>query len=205
MGSDGLRIRSSPAENIRNEFAMSRTKSAVALLLVAAINVQAAAQNPAGVQGSGSGLHPAGSASPTAGTVLAGTPATAFGTIHVSALSAANSPLVHWTVRLRDARYGRRLAMNLTDEAGSFTFRDVDPGSYIIELIGGDQTIRATSALLAVDAGASVFAVVRLPTQPGVIAAVFGAALASAAALTMALAGSANVPPVQPTTPVSPR
>ena len=151
---------------------MSRTKSAVAVLLVAAINVQAAAQTPAAVQGSGRGTRSAPpSADPPPGTVLPVTPASAFGTIHVSALSAANSPLVHWTVRLRDARFGRRLAMNLTDEAGSFTFRDVDPGSYIIELIGGDQTIRATSALLAVDAGASVFAVVRLPTQPGVIAA----------------------------------
>jgi hypothetical protein len=184
---------------------MSRTRSAVALLLVAAINVQAAAQNPAAVQGSGRGTRPAPASADAPGTVLPGTPASAFGTIHVSALSAANSPLVHWTVRLRDARYGRRLAMNLTDEAGLFTFRDVDPGSYIIELIGGDQTIRATSALLAVDAGASVFAVVRLPTQPGAIAALFGAALAQAAALTMALAGTADVPAVQPTTPVSPR
>jgi hypothetical protein len=181
---------------------MSRTKSAVALLLVAAINVQAFAQNPA--PGRGNGPQPS-SASLSPGTVPPGTPASAFGTIHVTALSATNSPLVHWTVGLRDARYGRRLAMNLTDEAGLFIFRDVDPGSYIIELIGGDQTIRATSALLAVEAGASVFAVVRLPTQPGVIAAFFGAVLGSAAALTMALAGTADVPAVQPTTPVSPR
>lgn len=186
---------------------MSRTKSAVALLLVAAMNVPAAAQDPAAVQGSGRGTRPApsSSAGPPPGTVLPGTPASAFGTIHVTAMSATNSPLVHWAVRLRDARYGRRLAMNLTDEAGLFTFRDVDPGSYIIELIGGDQTIRATSALLTVDAGASVFAVVRLPTQPGAIAVLFGAALGQAAALTMALAGTADVPAVQPTTPVSPR
>ena len=132
-------------------------------------------------------------------------PQAAFGTIHISALSAANSPLPRWIIRLRDARYGRVVATNLTDEQGSFTFRDVDPGSYIIELIGGDQTVRATSALLAVDAGASVFAVVRLPTQQTAIAGLFGVALAQAAALAMATAGSAKVPAVTPTTAVSPR
>jgi hypothetical protein len=106
---------------------------------------------------------------------------------------------------LRDARYGRLVSTNITDEAGAFTFRDVDPGSYIIELVGSDQMVRATSALLALDAGAAVYAVVRLPTERGAIAALFGVGLAQAAALTMALAGSADVPPVQPTTPVSPR
>ena len=97
------------------------------------------------------------------------------------------------------------MSTHITDEAGSFTFRDVDPGRYIIELVGSDQTVRATSALLALDAGGAVYAVVRLPTERGAIAALFGVGLAQAAALTMALAGSADVPPVQPTTPVSPR
>ena len=180
---------------------MSRPRSAIALLLVVAMSVHAAAQSQAAVPGSGRGNL---STTPGA-TVLSGAPQAAFATIHISALSAANSPLPQWIVRLRDARYGRLLATNLTDEAGSFTFRDVDPGTYIIELVGGDQTVRATSALLAVNAGASVFAVVRLPTQRGSLAALFGVALAQAAALTMSLAGSSDVPAVQPLTPVSPR
>ena len=183
---------------------MSRTRGAIALLLVFAIGVHAAAQNQAAAPGSSRGTLSTTNVSGAA-QVLPGTPQTAFGTIHISALSAANSPLPRWIVRLRDARYGRLVATNLTDDEGSFTFRDVDPGSYIIELIGGDQTVRATSALLAVNAGASVFAVVRLPTERGAITALLSVALAQAAALTMALAGSADVPPVQPTTPVSPR
>lgn len=174
------------------------------MLLVFAISVHAAAQNQAAVPSSGRGSLSTANGSGAA-PVLPGTPQAAFGTIHISALSAANSPLPRWIIRLRDARYGRVVATNLTDEEGSFTFRDVDPGSYIIELIGGDQTVRATSALLAVNAGVSVFAVVRLPTQRGAITALFGVALAQAAALTMALAGSAEVPAVQPGTPVSPR
>ena len=170
------------------------------------MSMHAAAQNQAPAQGTGRG-----SLSTTSGSGAApastppGTVAAAFGTIHVSALSAGNSPLPRWIVRLRDARYGRLVATNVTDDEGSFAFRDVDPGSYIIELIGGDQTVRATSALLAVNAGTSVFAVVRLPTERGAITALFGVALAQAAALTMALAGSADVPAVQPQTPVSPR
>ena len=201
---EGVRIRSDPAEKVRNEYAMSRTRGAVALLLVFAIAVHAAAQNQAAARGSSRGTLSTTNGSGAA-QVLPGTPQTAFGTIHISALSAANSPLPRWIVRLRDARYGRLVATNLTDDEGSFTFRDVDPGSYIIELIGGDQTVRATSALLAVNAGASVFAVVRLPTERGAITALLSVALAQAAALTMVLAGAADVPPVQPTTPVSPR
>jgi hypothetical protein len=170
------------------------------------MSLPAIAQKPAAVQGFGQGIRPA--PSPTRSgpaTAVPASPAAAFGSIHVTALSAGNSPLPRWIVRLRDARYGRLVSTNITDEAGSFTFRDVDPGSYIIELVGSDQTVRATSALLALDAGGAVYAVVRLPTERGAIAALFGVGLAQAAALTMALAGSADVPPVQPTTPVSPR
>jgi hypothetical protein len=181
---------------------MTRTRGVIALLLVVAMSVHAAAQNPAAVPGSGRGSL---STSPGAAAILPATAQAAFATIHISALSAANGPLPRWIVRLRDARFGRLLATNLTDEEGSFTFRDVDPGSYIIELIGGDQTVRATSALLAANAGDSVFAVVRLPTQRGAVTALFGVALAQAAALTMALAGSSEVPAVLPLTPVSPR
>jgi hypothetical protein len=171
-------------------------------LIVITISVRSVAQTPAAVQGSSRGnlSAPSGAAAGPPGTAQ-----TAFGIIHISALSANNSPLPRWIVRLRDARFGRLAATNLTDQEGTFTFRDVDPGSYIIELIGGDQTVRATSALLAVNAGGSVYAVVRLPTERGAIAALFGVGLAQAAALTMVLAGSGDVPAVQPLTPVSPR
>jgi hypothetical protein len=69
-----------------------------------------------------------------------------FATIHVSAVSATNTALLGWLVRLRDARYGRLVASHLTDEVGTFTFRDIDPGSYIIELLGRDQSIHATAS-----------------------------------------------------------
>ena len=91
-----------------------------------------------------------------------------------------------------------------TDEAGTFTFRDVDPGSYIIELLGGNQSVQATSALLSVDAGAVVFAVVRLPSRLEPAAGFFDRGMARAGAV-IAAAAAAGVLAVQSTTDVSSR
>ena len=135
---------------------------------------------------------------------LPGTPSAAFATIHISAVSATNTALPGRLVRLRDARYGRMVAANTTDEAGTFTFRDVDPGSYIIELLAGNQSVQATSALLSVDAGAVVFAVVRLPSRLEPAAGFFDRGVARAGAV-IAAAAAAGVLAVQSTTDVSSR
>jgi hypothetical protein len=162
----------------------------VALVLVLATGVQAGAQGPA----------PARTNAPAA---MPGTAAAVSAMIHVSAVTATNTALPGRLVRLRDARFGRLVASHTTDEAGTFTFRDVDPGSYIIELLGGDQSIEATSALLAVDAGAVVYAVVRQPTRRET-AGWFAHGVAQAAAIAAA-AAAAGVLAVQSTTDVSPR
>ncbi len=179
---------------------MPRPKLFVALTLVLATGVEAAAQNRA------SRAVPATAAAvqPATPTVLPGTPATAFATIHVSAVSATNAALPGRLVRLRDARYGRMVAANKTDDAGTFTFRDVDPGNYIIELLGGNQSVQATSALLSVDAGAVVFAVVRLPSRLEPAAGFFDRGMARAGAV-IAAAAAAGVLAVQSTTDVSVR
>ena len=194
---------------------MPRSQAFVALTLVLAMGVQAAGQGRPGGRGATSASLPA-PASASTGTpvTLPGTQSAAFATIHVSAVSTTNTALPGWMVRLRDARMGRMLAAHTTDEQGTHTFRDIDPGSYIIELVGGDQSIQATSALLGADAGAVVYAVVRLPTRPEGLAAFFsnGVALATAiAAAAAAAAGiteaadAAGVAAVQSTTDVSPR
>jgi hypothetical protein len=179
---------------------MLQSKLFVALALVLATGVEAAAQIRA------SQTVPATSApvQPPRPTVLPGTPSAAFATIHVSAVSATNTALPGHLVRLRDARYGRMVAANTTDEAGTFTFRDVDPGSYIIELLAGNQSVQATSALLSVDAGAVVFAVVRLPSRLEPAAGFFDRGVARAGAV-IAAAAAAGVLAVQSTTDVSSR
>jgi hypothetical protein len=173
---------------------MSRPKTFIALTLVLGMSIQAAGQDRSG----GRASIPASSAS----VAPPGAPSAPFVTIHVSAVSATNTPLPGWIVRLRDARYGRLVSSHATDEQGTHIFREVDPGSYIIELVGGDQTIRATSALISADAGAVMYAVVRLPTQKSAIAGLLTPGIAATVAAAVTAAG---VLAVQPTTDVSPR
>ena len=44
-------------------------------------------------------------------------------------------------------------------------FRTVDPGSYIVELLGDGDTVLAASQLLNVNAGEAISTVVKLPFQ----------------------------------------
>src|SRR5436190_9888713 len=62
---------------------------------------------------------------------LADTRVTAYTTIQGNALDSLNAALPNSPVRLRDARYGRIVSSQLTDNAGLFLFSSVDPGSYI--------------------------------------------------------------------------
>jgi hypothetical protein len=174
----------------------------IAVALVAATGAQPAAQSGA-ARGAGTAALPE-PAAPGGTQAPPAPPAAGFATVHVSAVGATNTALPGWLVRLRDARFGRLVAAHLTDEAGTFTFRDVDPGIYIIELLGGDQSIQATSALLSVDSGAIVYAVVRLPSRPDALAGFFSRGVAQASAIAAA-AAAAGVLAVQSTTDVSPR
>jgi hypothetical protein len=84
----------------------------------------------------------------------------------------------------------------ITDKAGLFVFRAVEPGSYIVELVGADQTVLAASDLLNVDAGDAVSAVVKLPFRLPPFGGLLGHTVASAAAIaaTAAAAGVLAAP-----------
>jgi hypothetical protein len=73
--------------------------------------------------------------------------------------------------------------------SGLFTFRSVDPGSYIIELVDDNDRVLPASDLLNIDAGQSMTAVVKLPYRAGVLEGLFGPSVASA--LTVISAGAA--------------
>jgi hypothetical protein len=53
--------------------------------------------------------------------------------------------------------------VTVTDKAGVFVFRQVSPGTYVIELVGPDNSVLAASQLLSVNAGDTVSAIVKLP------------------------------------------
>ena len=96
-------------------------------------------------------------------SLLPGTRPNVFTTIQGNALSSTNGVLPDTMVRLRDARAGRIVDTQTTDKSGLFAFKSVDPGSYIVELVGNDQSILAASQILNVNAGEAVSAVVKLP------------------------------------------
>ena len=78
-------------------------------------------------------------------------------------LTSLSAPLPNANVRLRNVRSGRATDATTSDKAGAFTFRHVEPGSYVVELIGSDHTILAASQILNVNAGELISTVVKLP------------------------------------------
>jgi len=163
---------------------MRRVSFLIVATVVAAASLRSNAQQP-----------PPGStasARPTARTVrgLPGTRADAFATIQGSALNSSDGALSDGVVRLRDARYGRVVDTTRIDKSGTFAFRHVDPGSYIVELVGPDQTVLAASQVLDVNSGDAVAATVKLPYRVPPAGGVGGHAVASALVVTAAAAAS---------------
>jgi hypothetical protein len=124
--------------------------------------------------------------------ILPGTPRAAFATIQGNALGSSNTSLPNAMVRLRDVQYGRSVDAQVTDRSGLFAFRGVDPGSYVVEILGQDQvSILAASQVLSVEAGQIASAVVKLPYTVTPFVRLFGASptTATAVAANAALAG----------------
>ena len=124
-------------------------------------------------------------------------------TIQGNALDSTNGPMRNVAVRLRDARFGRIVDTQVTDKSGFFAFKAVDPGTYVVEIVGSDQSILAASDLLIVNAGDAVSAIVKLPFRAMQIAGVMGGTTSSAAIIA-AQAIASTIAAVVPTRPVSP-
>ena len=106
-------------------------------------------------------------------------------------------------MRLRDARLGRIVNSQLTDEAGTFAFTAVDPGTYIVELMGNDRTVLAASQLVNVNAGQAVSAIVKLPFRIQPFAGLLGNSTPSAAAITTEVVASGVLATTTAGAPVS--
>lgn len=122
--------------------------------------------------------------------VLPGTGESAFATIHGNALNANAVALPNSLVRLRDARYGRVIATQVTDRGGLFSFGGNDPGTYVVELIGKDQRVLAASELLNIEAGQVISAIVKLPFRLDPFGGIFGHTMGQALAVMSAAAAS---------------
>lgn len=104
----------------------------------------------------------------------AGNPASAAGLRATSAsvaaidglvLNGAGEPIPGAPVRLRDARFGKILRTAVTGAAGEFEFVRIDPGSYVVELLGDDRRVLAASRLLHVVAGETTSETLQLPAD----------------------------------------
>ena len=130
---------------------------------------------------------------------LPGTPQSVFAVIQGSAISAANTMIAGGIVRLRDIKFGRITDVQTTDAAGHFAFTSVDPGSYVVELLGKDEKVLAASDIVTVEAGRNRSTIVRVPSNVppsgffsgGVPVAVAVAADAAAAGVLAVTPGSA--------------
>jgi hypothetical protein len=100
--------------------------------------------------------------------------ASALATVQVSALDSVNAALPNALVRLRDVMYGRIVGSSVTDQGGIYSFKGLDPGSYIVELVSETQTALAATNLINANAGELVKATVKMPFRPGLIGGLIG-------------------------------
>ena len=124
--------------------------------------------------------------------------------IHGNALDSTNGQLTNVSVRLRDARSGRIVDTQYTDQTGLFAFKTLEPGSYIVEIIANDQSILAASQLLNVSGGEAVSAVVKLPFRVPPFAGLMGTTTTQAAAGVAFEAAATGITAMVPTDPISP-
>ena len=122
--------------------------------------------------------------------VLFGTPDGRFTTIQGNALDAVGAGLPQTVVRLRDGRTGHTGESMLTDDSGMFAFKGVDPGSYVVEVLGTDSEVLAASPMVSVNPGESISAIVQLPFRIPPSAGVLGHSTRSAVVVASAAASA---------------
>jgi len=129
----------------------------------------------------------------TAPKLLPGTRVNVLSTIEGHATTASNLPLQDTLVRLRDARFGRIVETQKTDKQGAFTFRNVDPGTYVVEIVNpGNSTVLASSQILYVSTGDSMSALVKLPYAAVLGSQSTASVVSSAAQAVLAAAAASN-------------
>jgi hypothetical protein len=184
---------------------MSRLVLRSAAILLATVTVSAGQQSASSTSRTPAATSARSMLRPTTvARVLAGAGAHSFTMIQGNALDSANGQMANAVVRLRDARFGRIVDTELTDGSGLFEFRAVDPGSYIVEVMGNDSSVLAASQILSVNAGEVVSAVVKLPFKLPAFSGILGANSTETAAVIMTQAASSGVVAVVATDPVSP-
>jgi hypothetical protein len=181
---------------------MSRCLSAVAVLLVAIATPPIHARQSGLTRVAPASVPAAQGAAPA--VKAAADKLVAATVIHGNALDSADGRLANVAVRLRDARFGRIIETQYTDQSGMFEFKAIEPGTYVVEILGTDQSILAASQLLNINAGEALVAVVKLPFQVPPFAELMGTRTTQSAALLVLEAAASGITALVPTAPISP-
>lgn len=136
--------------------------------------------------------------------LLPGTRPDVLTTIQGDALNSTNGKIPDAAVRLRDARSGRIVNATMTDKSGAWAFHQLDPGSYVAELIGPDRTVWAATQIISVNAGDAASTVLKLPFRTPRLGGLLGPSAPSAAAIASAAAASGVLATTVTGEPVSP-
>jgi hypothetical protein len=174
------------------------------VLAVTTLGVAAQSPTPTAVMPGDSTRVAIPAASAVAPRALASARVISSTTIQGNTLTSTNGVLPNAAVRLRDARTGRIRDTQVTDRAGLFTFHSVEPGTYVVEIVGSDQTVLAASQILNVESGDSLSAVVKLPFSTSLLGGLLGHTVQSATAVAAAAAAS-GVLAAKVTTQITPQ
>ena len=148
------------------------------------------------------GLALAGSLCLPAAPAHAQSPGPVITAIEGHAWKGTNAPIPQAMLRLRNVVSGAILATTLADDAGRFAFTNVEPGSYLVELINENGRVLAVSQIFRVVRGETAKTFVRLGAKNPWFDGLFGNAAMTVAA-GAATAGVAAISP-DPITPITP-
>lgn len=123
--------------------------------------------------------------------LLPGAKAGILSSIQGSALNSTNGAMPDTLMRLRNARLGRIVGTTITDKSGLFTFSGVEPGSYVVEMMGpANDAVVAATPIIDVGAGQSASTVLKLPFRIPPFGGVLGHTVPSAIAVSSAAAAA---------------
>jgi len=126
------------------------------------------------------------------------TPAAAAAGGKVNALlgvarTSLNASIPHARIVLRNIRTGEALAQATANEEGQFTFLDVEANTYIVELLGADGAVVATSQMVTMVRGELRLVEVRVAASAAAVKATLGNTLTPTAPQATTVASSNNV------------
>jgi hypothetical protein len=109
------------------------------------------------------------------------------------ARTSLNASIPYARVVLRNIRTGQALAQTTANGEGQFTFVDVEANTYIVELLGADGAVVATSTMITMARGEQRFTEVRVASTAAAVKASLGNALTPTAPQATTVASSNNV------------